>query len=450
MTPDITPDSPVAVLWQERDGGLNGGRARSRLRTAGIHTVGELTAMSADDIRDIPRARESVLAEIRLALALAGLHLAGDPAPSPAVIEDARRWAETLAQPGPATLAGPPPPVSREEFTALVKDLRAELARADKDQRARLLDISKPETPDAFTGRGWAWQTVDAAGIETVTGYAPVSVRRYTAAARKAHAAGTADERTMPLPNADGRWVIGRLALYMATRNEAQAQHLVVDDETAAKILADVRAGRLAGDNGLLAKGERIKIAKRYGVSIPLVTKLAAGDVPQKDRKGTMEAREGPQKVRADDDQVAAFLAARIARERRYLNAKELLAEAREAGLPAAENQLARLLPGIRAAEARRTHKPSGPARARGESLRADGLQYAAELAEDWAVTREAIAKAVERVEIRWAKTEGRRKLYDPRRLRARTDRRRTPVDVSHPLARLEPGDPGYEEGQGR
>lgn len=443
--PDITPASPVAVLWPADQDGYNSGRARSRLEAVNVTTVGQLCAMTAADITDIPRAREGVLAEIRRALAANGLHLAGERAPSPAQVQAAIEAGRAEAQRKAvrdSIRREEPAPVTLEDFAALVRDLRAELA--DPAWRKVLLTGPRAEHPRAFTGRPWAWRTVGPQGVSAVTGYSAVSVRRYRALARAQHAGGTADHRTMPLPDPKGRWVIGDLALWMATRNEAQAATIVIDDATAAKILADIRAGH-AANGKRLPYGGRKAIAAEYGVSEELVAKLAAGMVPWQDRKGPHRTRTENPGIRADDDEVAAFLAARLAHADGHVPQAVLLAEARAAGLPAATHQLSRLLPDIRAAEARRRRKPTGKKRARGESLRPDGLLYATEVTADWSITLQALAKATKRGDVEVAGMDGKRRLYDPARLRARKDKRRTPVNVSHPLARLEPGDEGYE-----
>lgn len=448
--PDITPASPVAALWPPDQDGYNSGRARSRLEAVNITTVGRLCAMTGEEIRAIPRAGKGVVTEVRRALTANGLHLAGERAPSPAQVQAAIEAGRAEAH-RKAVRDGirreEPAPVTLEDFAALVKDLRGELA--DPQWRAVLLTVPRTEHPRAFAGRTWAWRTVGPQGVSAVTGYSAVSVRRYRATARAQHADGTADHRTMPPPDPKGRWVIGDLALWMATRNEAQAATIVVDDKTAAMILADIRAG-LAANGKRLPYGGRKAIAREYGVSEELVGKLAAGMVPWQDRTGPSRARQEKPRIRADDDEVAAFLAARIARTDKHVAEAVLLAEARAAGLAAATHQLRRLLPDIRAAEARRRRRPTGKERARGESLRSDGLLYAGEVARDWALSPSALTHVRERGDIKVAGWDGKRPLYDPKRLRARTDRRRTPVDVSHPLARLEPGDENYEKGTAR
>jgi hypothetical protein len=382
------------------------------------------------------------------------------------------------------------PEASPEDFAALVKDLRAELDEADKERKRRLLASPRLETPHSFAGRPWAWNVVNAKGAARVTGYAEASIRGLKARADKARAEGTADERAMPEP-VNGKWVVGDLAVWVATKNEGQAAQIALTDEQAAEVLAAVEAARRPGrrlPNGLYAQ-----LGAEYGVSESLIERLALGQVPATGRRGVLGARLERREAgllplvravherdgqvtyrglvaelginmrtamnlcaelgiesaaiqeRASDDVVSAFLAGQLARAVRFVKSETLLEAAWDAGIPASSGQVAKLLPDVRAAEARRKHKPGGLERARGESLRADGLLLTVEVAEDWAVSGTSVVQARKRGDLRVAKWEKDRPLFDPRRLRARKDRRRTPVDVSHPMARLEPGDPGYE-----
>jgi hypothetical protein len=494
--PDLAPSSPVTDLWEERDGGLNGARARARLAAAEppVTTVGELLAMTAEDIRAIPRAGNSVVAEIRLALTLAGLHLAGDRAPTGRDVDEARQAASTPAAKRPRRNREPEPPATPDEFAALVKDLRAELDAAPKDRRARLLARPPLETPAAFTGRPWAWHVTGPRGASEITGYSRATIRAYQARSDREHAAGEDDDRTMPRPR-DGGWVIGDLALWTATRREGAARPLAVDDEQAAGIRAEIaEARRSHPGRRRLPPGIYAELAERYGVSQILIKKIGAGDLPAEGRLGPLGARdvrraeiiplvqalrerEGritagmvmrelgtPDRrtawalitaaglkadaIRAEDEDAAAFLAGQLARTRRFIPQRDLLEAAKAAGLPLNASQVRRLLPQVRAAEARRIHKPAGAERARGESLRGDGLLYGAEVAGDWAVTPVAVSAARKRGDLIATGWDGNRPLYDPARLRGRTDKRRTPVDASRAAARPEPGDPGYGEGK--
>lgn len=91
----ITPDSPVCDLWPEPAAGETETRAESRLRARartslfrlGVMTVGELTAMSAADVRDARGAGNATVGEIRRVLKPHRLSLKGD---EEAVRTDAR------------------------------------------------------------------------------------------------------------------------------------------------------------------------------------------------------------------------------------------------------------------------------------------------------------------------------------------------------------------------
>jgi hypothetical protein len=321
-----------------------------------------------------------------------------------------------------------------------------------------------------------------------MTGYSDATIRGYKARAAREHAAGTATARTMPAPGngdwARPQWAVGDLALWVATRNEGQARDIIVGDETAAKILADVEAGRLASPTGKLPWGARKAIARQYGVNDDLVAKLAGGEVAGQGRTGAVggrlqrrdaellpeatrataavAAREGSvsylalaeemgvdyrtasslARELAADETVSAQLAGLLAETQRYQSWPILLGKVQEAGIPATERQVRRLLPDLRAAETHRARYPSS--RVRGGSVHPSGYLCARELAEDWEVSDHVIMGARKRGELKVAERSYGRVWYDPKRLRARKDRRRGPVDVGHPVARLEPGDEGY------
>lgn len=82
----IGPLAPVRALWPaERE--ATGTRAITCLRRGGISAVAELTASTAQDITDIPRAGAIVLAEVRAVLAEHGLSLRDDDGVTPAELE---------------------------------------------------------------------------------------------------------------------------------------------------------------------------------------------------------------------------------------------------------------------------------------------------------------------------------------------------------------------------
>jgi hypothetical protein len=77
----IASDAPVRELWPSSLPGQEGrtaARARTCLWRARIGTVGELAAMSALDVADLPLAGPAVVGDIRRALAQHGLSLKDD------------------------------------------------------------------------------------------------------------------------------------------------------------------------------------------------------------------------------------------------------------------------------------------------------------------------------------------------------------------------------------
>lgn len=80
-TEPVTPDSPVRHLWpavRRGHSARTGTTVIIRLRRAEIATVGDLTAMSALDVDDIPGIGAAGVTEVRRVLAAAGLRLKGD------------------------------------------------------------------------------------------------------------------------------------------------------------------------------------------------------------------------------------------------------------------------------------------------------------------------------------------------------------------------------------
>ena len=132
-----------------------------------------------------------------------------------------------------------PLPVSVEDFRALVADLRAELAAARPIDRERL--IRRTATPEAFTGRPWAWNCITLAEAAPLTGRAKGTLRKYS----KPHATGpktlarngqagrdfppmaARDERPGAARTPAGLWEAGALALWCALRNEGRSQRAI-------------------------------------------------------------------------------------------------------------------------------------------------------------------------------------------------------------------------------
>jgi hypothetical protein len=491
----------IAALWPDGEGGLTGARARKRLAAADppVTTVEQLRELAAEDILAIPRASKGVLAEVRRALNANGLSLALEQPPSPARQREAREAGQAEAQRArKRTSAGreDAPEASAADFAVLVAELRAELAEADPERLRRIFASPPLETPAAFRNRPWAWALVGPAGASALTGYSAASIRAYKSRAERERTAGNASERTMP-PLRDGKWVTGELALWIATRNEGQAGGIKLTDADAEAIRAEVEAARIPGRKRSVPNGVYSELAARYGVHVSLVKDIVYGLEPAQGRAGTLghraERRESVLLVQtraaaaailergepmtfsglarelgvdyrtavgraamagiesdlaqehADDSAVAAFLSARLAETRRYLSFAALTEALHEAGMPALATQVRRLLPGLRAAERTRIHRPVGAGRARGESLHPRGWLYASQVAEDWGVRPGAITEAIRRGYIHVEERSHGRAWIDPARLRARKDGWRTPVDVDCRFAALRPGDPGYE-----
>jgi hypothetical protein len=455
-----------------------------------VSNIRRLRRRSAEELAELGIS-DSDVAEIRRAMTAQGLALTGEPLPLPNAIADARRAGRAAGLAAARAVARPrrrpeKPPTSPEDFAALVKDLRAELKEADPQQREHLLNHRV--TPASFTGRPWAWARTGPDGMAAITGYAASTLRVYISRSQREHDAGKATERTMPARGMDGTWNAGDLALWMATANEAKAAEIRITTEEARDIQGDVAAAR--------ARTKRVPyslyaaLAERYDVSVPLIRKIAAGQYPAETRRGPTAAREERREhhllplardaweraggtmtpgalakairvkwetaqdlmtdLRREDDEISAFALAEITRSRRRPTETDLLEAAQAAGLRTSPAQVGRLLPAIRSDAIRRQHPFTGQERGIGESMRGDGLLTAGQVAYDWGITPATLSMALRRGEVISAGKDHGRRLYDPRRLRARTDKPRGPVDVTHPKARLEPGDPGYKGGTGR
>ena len=125
-----------------------------------------------------------------------------------------------------------PLPVTVEDFAALVAELRAEVAAARPIDRERL--IRRNATPDAFTGRPWAWTCLTLAEAAPLTGRAkgtlrmyarpnetgPVAMAKNGPAARDFPEPAARDEREGAARSPARLWETGALALWCATRSE--------------------------------------------------------------------------------------------------------------------------------------------------------------------------------------------------------------------------------------
>ena len=134
------------------------------------------------------------------------------------------------------SLTGMPAPVSPEMFAALVAGLRAELAAARPIDRERL--IRRTATPEAFTGRPWAWSVVTLAEAVPLTGRAKGTLRVYARPNETSpYTAAKGGRAFLDFPVAIARedyggaarsparlWEVGALALWCAIQNEKMSR----------------------------------------------------------------------------------------------------------------------------------------------------------------------------------------------------------------------------------
>ena len=118
----------------------------------------------------------------------------------------------------------PANPVTPAEFGALVDALRAELAETEGLRRREFFTVPRRAAPDAFKGRPWVRQQMGAYDIADLAGVTIGTVRDLDYRARRARREGTARNRRLLPPSEviDGTrlWVIGEVALWVATRGD--------------------------------------------------------------------------------------------------------------------------------------------------------------------------------------------------------------------------------------
>ena len=266
-------------------------------------------------------------------------------------------------------------PITPAEFGALVDALRAELAETEGLRRREFFTVPRRAAPDAFKGRPWVREQMGAYDIADLAGVTIGTVRDLDYRARRARREGTARNRRLLPPSEviDGTrlWVIGEVALWVATRGDHHPPRPERKPRKPRKQLAT------AGDEEFL---ELVRGAvKKHG---PAVTLL----------------------------QVQAFI--------------------RAEGIGADNHRAAAVLLQARAEHIRNSLNPTdGLHGAELESLRLDGLVYAGQIARAYGVTEGAVTHARERGELVGAKCEGIRWLFDPTRLTVRADGAKGPVD---------------------
>lgn len=381
-----------------------------------------------------------------------------------------------------------PGTLTPDEFAALVADVRRELETADAETRALILARPRHYELESFRRYPNWREPIPRTRVAWLTGYAPSSVKVFRGKAARAREAGTETHRHMPAEMPEGGYDAGALAIWVAAKDQGKAAPLLADNIKAAQIRADY-ARRKGMSKGQLqaAKLTHGDIAKRHGVSVSLARKIGArrdgaqiGPLAARKRRRdgllslvrAIGERDGEVTYTgvaaelgidratatslvdelgiplvgelAGDPVVSAFIREVLRRPGRHKTAAAVYKRARAEGVKASPRQVARLLPLVRADVMAERLTPVGQGRARGESLRPDGLLTSAELAADWGVSSASITQARKRKDITPAKWEGNRPLWDPANMRSRSDRgqrSRTPVDKGHRLAVPLPGD---------
>lgn len=282
--------------------------------------------------------------------------------------------------------------VTREDFTALVADLRAEITAAPRIRREEITHhAGRP--PAAFTGRPWAAAPVGLREAARLTGHAYSTLHAYACPGAARHHPAVRFPPPVPPARRWRTWLIGDLALWAATR----------------------RGGD--GNGNLQAARPRHPFPSAGGPKPTPAAVYAALPWRHTGQVRAARAREravvfSATLVRADP----ALTAARAARAARAAGVTvprwpAVMDAARAAATPAILD----------------TITPRHPAGA-----------TAGEIAAAFGVTRGRVAGAMSRGEIR-AVTAGRRILADPSRLRYRRETGRqtmpAPADKNHPAA---------------
>jgi hypothetical protein len=327
-------------------------------------------------------------------------------------------------------MAQAPRPVTPEDFRQLTADLRAELAEATALQRERLL--SRPmrqAAPGSFTGRPWVRRRVNLHEAADLTGLAYHSLRVYRNQGNKDRTGGVETERSMPAESDAGGWVIGSLALWLATREPGRMKG-------AAQGFS--KGGRWPGRESYLPQ-LRKWVAELDGKPVSVTAAADALGVERTLARNLLR-QIGALPRRVTDAAALEFLR-RLAEEKgRRVTLRELLEYLDDAGLKMWAPRASRL---YRQAGGRLPvgGRMDGPERAGPESLRWDGLLTQAEVARWFQVSGGHVMKARQQRADGYpplivpAKWENGHALYDAGTLTYRKDMLVGPVRKGHPLA---------------
>ena len=336
-----------------------------------------------------------------------------------------------------------PNSVTRESFDLLVLALRAELAEVTEARRAQFFKVGRRAIPQSWKAFPWAQEFADTDEVVDLTGLSRTSVRLFDSQARTARAngnvthsvkvkgGGRADvpRRLMPPGVNTGKyrkWMLGELALWMAIREDKQAVNQPPEPDL--KRIARVREIH-ERDGEVTRKG----IAAELGVDPALAGRLIA-------EAGLKSS--APEANYATDTQLLEAARQAVKRHGAAVEAATIRKMIQAAGVNASPRRTARALIQARAEHVRAAREPSASMRgAELESLRADGLVTATQIAAAFGCEQGAVTHAVERHQltpIRWepfGDERGMRPLFDAAKLAVRKDGQKGPVDVDSPLA---------------
>lgn len=347
----------------------------------------------------------------------------------------------------------PAEPVTREDFAALVTDLRGELTGVTEERRAQLFKVPRRAVPAAWRGRNWAREYAGIAVVMDLTALSRNSVRLFDSQARGARQKGELTvtynfggrphlRRLMPPSDKekDGdeentrrrrRWMLGELALWVAAREDRQAT------PSSSGRLRDSRAD-LIGKVEMIY--ERDGLVTAAGITAELGLKPGGRLAAQLIHDAGLTSA-APTAHSATPEQILDAARQAVSVHGANTGAAQVTAALHKAGVRAERRRIPPFLARARLERIRAAMLPTeGNRGAELESLRSDGLVTAAQIARAYGVGPGAVSRAWQLGNLKVAKWDGERRLYDPARLTVRADGGTGPVDVdSEHAAKINP-----------
>lgn len=319
-------------------------------------------------------------------------------------------------------MAAPKRPVTPEMFAALVADLRAELDAATPEQRAAMLARPRRALPASFRGRSWVRQHADLKQVAELTGIKYSSLRVYAWRGDKTRAEDAETHRTMPAATPAGGWVIGQIAVWDATRDEARGKgerkrwpsheryYPAARALVARKGETGVTQQELALELGISTSDRRLSraILKEIGAAPPR---------------------------RPTEDEVMPWMREYVANQPdRRATREQIVAALDAAGLHVWPHRAAQLY--LKAGGRVIDRSPSDddtPAAL--ESTRWDGMVTQQQIADAYGVSSQTVSLARKAGHIWPVDRKAKKLVYDPAKLTHRKDMHAGPVMKGHPLA---------------